>query len=324
MRREIEVVVGDLQKEKVKAEELQQTNQRLKWKLENAERRAEMGEVSALHMVQSTPSGAGRGQPKPPFTNTNTSCQPRDLWSGTPSKRNQPKLRVLDQLDLHKAASEGKTKRVSSLLNEADDALKPLWPVNGLNKDRETPLHWASSRGHKEVVKKLLEHGADLRLKDRWGQTAAEQALNMGHYAVSDLLDKAEEQSMEREQDEQQLHLAISSGLMRSTAPARRMPPTPLPDQDRDSDSRGSSSPRYEHQASTMPGSQSRAPGSMSRYRVLAASILRQAPEMNSPKVGVTRLGEVKDASEVSTNLTHLISPNSRAHSSNSDIRSGV
>jgi hypothetical protein len=102
------------------------------------------------------------------------------------------------------------------------------------------------------VVKKLLEHGADLRLKDRWGQTAAEQALNMGHYAVSDLLDKAEEQSMEREQDEQQLHLAISSGLMRSTAPARRMPPTPLPDQDRDSDSRGSSSPRYEHQASTM------------------------------------------------------------------------
>ena len=34
-------------------------------------------------------------------------------------------------------------------------------------QDRKTPLHYASERGHSEVVQVLISHGATVDMKDR-------------------------------------------------------------------------------------------------------------------------------------------------------------
>ena len=82
------------------------------------------------------------------------------------------------------------------------------WHVDGLNKERETPLHWAANLGQTKAVQLLLSRFADPTLKDRWGHTAATQALNKGHYAIADMLEDGEDRwdeiKEEREQQEEQ------------------------------------------------------------------------------------------------------------------------
>jgi len=45
-------------------------------------------------------------------------------------------------------------------------------PVNAVDAQLRTPLHWASFIGHAEVVELLLRHGADVMLEDISGYTA--------------------------------------------------------------------------------------------------------------------------------------------------------
>jgi ankyrin repeat protein len=47
-----------------------------------------------------------------------------------------------------------------------------------------TPLHWASLRGHLQVFKALLEHGADIEAKDNDGWTPLHNAAINAHLAV--------------------------------------------------------------------------------------------------------------------------------------------
>ena len=49
-------------------------------------------------------------------------------------------------------------------------------PVNHQQVDGSTPLHGASYYGQKEIVEMLLEHGADPTVKNRFGNTPAEEA----------------------------------------------------------------------------------------------------------------------------------------------------
>ena len=42
--------------------------------------------------------------------------------------------------------------------------------VDPVDKWKETPLHWAARSGHLSVVKLLVERGADVGLKDDFGQ----------------------------------------------------------------------------------------------------------------------------------------------------------
>ncbi len=50
------------------------------------------------------------------------------------------------------------------------------------------PLSWAAKKGHKAVVKLLLEKGAELESKDKRGWTPLSWAAKKGHEAVVKLL----------------------------------------------------------------------------------------------------------------------------------------
>jgi ankyrin repeat protein len=56
------------------------------------------------------------------------------------------------------------------------------------NKHGWTPLHRASINGALEVVRLLLEHGADVEAKDNDGETALQVAAYKGHDEVVELL----------------------------------------------------------------------------------------------------------------------------------------
>lgn len=43
--------------------------------------------------------------------------------------------------------------------------------INAGDYDRRTPLHLAVSAGNVDVIKYLIEKGADVNCKDRWGAT---------------------------------------------------------------------------------------------------------------------------------------------------------
>jgi hypothetical protein len=295
MREEMKEIVVDLHQARTKAEELQQANERLKWKLEDAQRRAAMATPPPAaartaggrggappHSTPRQGGGPGRGTPHGAAAAAGRRQQQTPVQrtpGGGGARRHQqtPKPRLLERLDLHQAASAGKPAEVKALLQklDADGAvsekergshahrstptqhaggrtrpksrapqplitcavltvvcglglLQPLWPVNGLNQERETPLHWAASRGHAKVVKLLLRHHADPRMKDKWGHTAAAQALNMGHYAISDLLEEVEEQVAD---EEERAKVETPSWQPQPPAPAPQLQPRQQPQQ---------------------------------------------------------------------------------------------
>ena len=52
------------------------------------------------------------------------------------------------------------------------------------DKDGWTPLYLASIRGALAVVRLLLEHGADVKVKDKNGETALQEAAARGRNKV--------------------------------------------------------------------------------------------------------------------------------------------
>ena len=83
---------------------------------------------------------------------------------------------------LHEAAEYGYLE-VCRLLLDWGAKVDPLdiW--------RNTPLHYAARSGHLSVVKLLVERGADVRLKNKYGQTAREIARSTRNKDVADWLD---------------------------------------------------------------------------------------------------------------------------------------
>jgi glutaminase len=60
--------------------------------------------------------------------------------------------------------------------------------INQMDYDKRTGLHLAASEGHAEIVKFLLENGADQRLKDRFNNIALSDAIRENHKDVVEIL----------------------------------------------------------------------------------------------------------------------------------------
>eukprot|EP00804_Cyclotella_cryptica_P002973 CCRYP_005992-RA/>CCRYP_005992-RA protein AED:0.35 eAED:0.35 QI:679/1/1/1/0/0/2/283/442 len=60
--------------------------------------------------------------------------------------------------------------------------------VNFRDYDRRSPLHLASSEGHLEIVKSLLEQGARINRSDRWGNSPMDDAYRHKHFDVMEYL----------------------------------------------------------------------------------------------------------------------------------------
>jgi ankyrin repeat protein len=82
---------------------------------------------------------------------------------------------------LHTASKCGKLDVVKSLLNQGAD-------VNATDTDDATPLHLAAIKGNLDVVSLLLEWGAEVDSRDWLGQTPLLKASRSGHVEISQVL----------------------------------------------------------------------------------------------------------------------------------------
>jgi ankyrin repeat protein len=83
------------------------------------------------------------------------------------------------------AAKKGNAALVAALL-DADPAL-----LNARDSDGSTPLHCAAWKGYPDVVKLLLDRGADMHLENEnthWGGTPLHAAAHGGQKAVAEVL----------------------------------------------------------------------------------------------------------------------------------------
>ena len=74
------------------------------------------------------------------------------------------KINLIDSINIRflQLCCDGKLEEINEVIEKID--------VNFCDYDKRTPLHLASSEGHIEIVKSLLQHGARIK-KDRWGNT---------------------------------------------------------------------------------------------------------------------------------------------------------
>ncbi|XP_050920256.1 E3 ubiquitin-protein ligase XBAT33 [Lathyrus oleraceus] len=77
------------------------------------------------------------------------------------------------------AARDGDLVEAKMLL-EFNPSLAKYSTFGGLN----SPLHFAASKGHNEIMALLLEKGADVNSRNYCGQTALMQACRHGHWEV--------------------------------------------------------------------------------------------------------------------------------------------
>jgi ankyrin repeat protein len=56
--------------------------------------------------------------------------------------------------------------------------------VEAKNRYGYTPLHYAASQGHIEIVRLLCDHGADVEARDSWGRRPLHEAAINGHISV--------------------------------------------------------------------------------------------------------------------------------------------
>ena len=56
--------------------------------------------------------------------------------------------------------------------------------INGLNEQRNTPLHWATLNNQMSFVKFLIENGSDTSIKNSDAQTSLDLAIGNGNEEI--------------------------------------------------------------------------------------------------------------------------------------------
>jgi ankyrin repeat protein len=90
---------------------------------------------------------------------------------------------------LHYAMMYGR-RDVDALLEVVELLIAGGADVNAKNDGGWTPLHGATSQGHKEVVELLIDKGADVNAKSDDGRTPLDRAIAFEHSETADLLRK--------------------------------------------------------------------------------------------------------------------------------------
>lgn len=80
------------------------------------------------------------------------------------------------------AAARGSAAEVQHMLQHFE------YPPDRADYDYRTALHLAAAHGHYQVCKLLLDHGANVNVRDRFGYTPLQEAMNNDHIGVAQLL----------------------------------------------------------------------------------------------------------------------------------------
>ena len=121
----------------------------------------------------------------------------------------EPRAReAISQLTLSSAVRNGRLEMVKWMLDKGAD-------FTVASNDGWTPLHSAANRGHIEVVKLLLDKGADLIAANNGGWTPLSSAASSGHVEVVRLLlDKGADFTVASNDGWTPLDLAASNGYI--------------------------------------------------------------------------------------------------------------
>ena len=106
------------------------------------------------------------------------------LSAHEPRRRESKKREHRDHLRVIEAAALGDLIEISGLIGLGAS-------VNSCDHSGRSALHLASAEGRLEIVEYLIEHNANLFIKDKWGNEPLHEACMAGHTAVIQALIRA-------------------------------------------------------------------------------------------------------------------------------------
>jgi len=109
---------------------------------------------------------------------------------------------------LHMACANGHTNIVKEILEYKVDG-KQVANINAKNSEGNTPLHWAVLNQRKDITELLIQNNAQTDIKNKFGKTALEDALEAGQFELGEVLAKVTkpdaEELIELEKESQDL-----------------------------------------------------------------------------------------------------------------------
>ena len=88
------------------------------------------------------------------------------------------------EIDLIKAVKDGDLEKMKDLIRKQTD-------VNCKDEYSQTPLMWAAAVGNADIVRYLIDHGANISHKDKNNENALTIAENFEHDEIINILKTA-------------------------------------------------------------------------------------------------------------------------------------
>lgn len=153
-----------------------------------------------------------RGPPNVIMIQPNQQYQGNEYYSVSKKEKNRQNTTEASNAFFH-ACSEGDLEEAIRLLEE--DESPSLIDINKQDKSSNTALINASYYGFTDIVKLLIQNGADLNFKNDSGDTALILAISSGFVEIAELLiNSGAKLDLQNDRKETALTFAISSGFV--------------------------------------------------------------------------------------------------------------